>query len=90
MRTANIGETVRLDCGSSSWLFKPESYNESEELNIDGRRQTLELRMAAVDEVPSVLTIHRLVPTDSGVYSCMRATYVHQYVLRVFVSSGNS
>jgi len=36
------------------------------------------------------LTIHRLVSTDSGVYSCMRATYVHQYVLRVLVSSGNS
>ena len=91
MRTANIGETARLDCGSSSWLFKPESYSESEELSVDGRRQTLELLMTAVhQEVPSTLKIHRLVPADSGVYSCIRANYVQQYVLRVLVPPGNS
>ena len=87
-RVVNITETVRLDCGSSSWLFKPESYSESEELSVDGRRHTLELRMTAVHEVSTVLTIHRLVPADSGVYSCIRANDVQQYVLHVLESPG--
>ena len=91
VRTTNATETITLTCGSKNWLYKPESNSESHEFIGDEERQTLELMSErhVPKGVVTVLTMHNLVPSDSGIYSCLLATYIQQYLLDVRESSGN-
>jgi len=92
-KTASVSETVRLECGSAIWLYKAEpSMGESREfVAVDLTRQTLELLPESTRSstgIVTVLTIQNVVQSDAGVYSCLDADHIQQYLLHVRDLSG--
>jgi len=81
--------TVGLPCRSSRWLFKSASSEESRSLTVDGRRLMFETT-ADQQGLVTMLNIHQLVLSDSGIYTCIHGNHLHQYVVTLLSSSGTN
>ena len=83
----DINGTIRLECRSRHWLYKPAANVESRKLSVDGGRIMFEMT-ADHEGVVFILTIHHLVISDSGIYTCVHANRLQQYEVTVLSSSG--